>query len=167
MKRFYNILIRKLVTHVTSIYWRSKYGFLVEKYSLKSDLFFRGKNIEVYGDGSFAVGTHSYCGNNCAFQLEEGYKISIGSNCAISHNVRIYTSNRNVHYFFTQEGKEHDKADVTIGDHVWIGANVFIREGVTIGSDVVIGANSVVTRNVPSASVACGVPAKVIRNYNI
>ena len=113
------------------------------------------------------MGENSYCGNNCAFQLAEGLKIEIGSNCSISHNVRIYTSNRNVHYFFTQEGNEHNKMDVTIGNHVWIGANVFIKEGIIIGNDVVIGANSVVTKDIPSGSVACGAPAKIIRSFNL
>ncbi len=34
--------------------------------------------------------------------------------------------------------------------------------GVSIGDDTIIGAGSVVTRDVPSASVAAGNPAKVI-----
>lgn len=34
--------------------------------------------------------------------------------------------------------------------------------GVTIGSNVVIGAGAIVTRDIPSNSVAVGVPAKVI-----
>lgn len=35
--------------------------------------------------------------------------------------------------------------------------------GITIGSDVVIGAGSVVTKNIPSNTVAAGNPAKVIK----
>lgn len=51
----------------------------------------------------------------------------------------------------------------TIGDRVWIGANVTILKGVTIGDDAVIGAGSVVTKNIPSQAIAVGNPAKVIR----
>ena len=35
--------------------------------------------------------------------------------------------------------------------------------GITIGDNVVIGAGSVVTRDIPSDSVACGSPCRVIR----
>lgn len=43
-----------------------------------------------------------------------------------------------------------------------IGVNAIIMPGVTIGSNVVIGCGSVVTRDIPSNSVAVGVPAKPI-----
>lgn len=52
---------------------------------------------------------------------------------------------------------------IEIGKHVWIGANVTILPGITIGDYAVIGANAVVTSDIPSYSVAVGVPAKVIR----
>lgn len=37
-----------------------------------------------------------------------------------------------------------------------------ILKGVTIGDNVFIGANSVVTKNIPSNSIAVGSPARVI-----
>lgn len=48
----------------------------------------------------------------------------------------------------------------------WIGANVFILPNVTIGRHSVIGANSVVTRDIPAYSVAVGVPARVMKQYD-
>jgi acetyltransferase-like isoleucine patch superfamily enzyme len=54
-------------------------------------------------------------------------------------------------------------APVKIGRRVWCGVNVTILGGVTIGDDVVIGAGSVVVRDIPSNSIAAGVPARVIR----
>ena len=48
-----------------------------------------------------------------------------------------------------------------IGKRVWVGANVTILPGVVIGENTVIGAGSVVTKELPSNSVAAGVPAKV------
>lgn len=52
---------------------------------------------------------------------------------------------------------------ITIGNNVWTGINVTILAGVHIGDNVVIGAGSVVTSDIPSNSVAVGVPAKVIK----
>lgn len=39
---------------------------------------------------------------------------------------------------------------MTIGDHVWIGANVTILKGVTIGENSVIASGSIVTKDVPA-----------------
>ncbi|MBD3337951.1 MAG: acyltransferase [Candidatus Lokiarchaeota archaeon] len=54
---------------------------------------------------------------------------------------------------------------VSIGDETWIGENVSII-GANIGKHCVIGANSVVTKDIPDYSIAVGVPAKVIKQYN-
>lgn len=53
-------------------------------------------------------------------------------------------------------------ANVIIGNRVFIGAAVIILPGVTIGNDVVIGSGSLVSKDIPSNSLAVGSPAKVI-----
>lgn len=55
------------------------------------------------------------------------------------------------------------KGAVTIGDNVWIGDKATILSGVTIGNGAVIAANAVVTKDVPSYSVAGGNPARIIK----
>jgi maltose O-acetyltransferase len=52
---------------------------------------------------------------------------------------------------------------IKIGNRVWCGLNVTVLAGVTIGDDVVLGAGSVVCRDIPSGSIAAGVPAKIIK----
>lgn len=54
---------------------------------------------------------------------------------------------------------------VKIGNNVWLGENVTILKGVTIGDNVIIGIGSVVTKDIPSNSVAVGIPAKVVGTY--
>lgn len=49
-----------------------------------------------------------------------------------------------------------------IGNRVEIGAGAKILGGITIGDDVIIGANAVVLDDVPSNSLAVGVPARII-----
>jgi serine O-acetyltransferase len=48
-----------------------------------------------------------------------------------------------------------------IGDRVDIGAGAKVLGSIRIGDDVAIGANAVVITDVPSNSIAVGVPAKV------
>lgn len=57
-------------------------------------------------------------------------------------------------------------AQITIEDDCWIGANVVITAGVTIGKHSVVAGGAVVTKNIPSFSVAVGNPARVIKQYN-
>ena len=54
-------------------------------------------------------------------------------------------------------------SEITIGDDVWLGANVTILPDITIGDNVVIGAGAVVSKDIPDNSLAVGVPARVIR----
>ena len=52
---------------------------------------------------------------------------------------------------------------ITVGNNVWFGGNVCVMPGVTIGDNCVIGAGSVVTKDIPSDSVAVGNPCKVLK----
>ena len=51
----------------------------------------------------------------------------------------------------------------TIEDRVDVGCGVAILGNVTVGHDSMIGANAVVLKDVPSFSVAAGVPARVVK----
>jgi serine O-acetyltransferase len=55
-----------------------------------------------------------------------------------------------------------ERGSPVIGNRVDIGAGAKILGEIVIGDDVSIGANAVVIRDVPSYSVAVGVPAKII-----
>lgn len=55
---------------------------------------------------------------------------------------------------------------IKIGNNVWLGENVTILKNVTIGDNVIIGIGSIVTKDIPSNSIAVGSPAKVICTYD-
>lgn len=55
---------------------------------------------------------------------------------------------------------------VVIGDYSWLGERVMVLKGVSIGAHSVIGAGSIVTRDVPSYSLAVGSPARVVKHYD-
>lgn len=63
--------------------------------------------------------------------------------------------------------RKYFTSPVIIEDNVWIGESVSILPGVTIGKCSIIGANSVVTKNIPAYSIAVGIPAKAIKQFNI
>jgi acetyltransferase-like isoleucine patch superfamily enzyme len=56
-----------------------------------------------------------------------------------------------------------ETAPVRIGRNVWVSVLTTILHGVTIGENSVIGANSVVSRDIPPNCLACGSPAKPVR----
>jgi acetyltransferase-like isoleucine patch superfamily enzyme len=112
----------------------------------------------VMGDYS-NIGAYSYIG--CSGL------VSIGNNVMMGQRVTIQGEN---HEFtdtscpICEQGVV--RAPVVIGDNCWISSCVTILAGVHIGSGSVIGAGAVVVDDIPSNSVAVGVPAKVIRSRN-
>lgn len=111
-------------------------------------------------------------GNDCligaGFCALAGEDITIGNNCAIASNVCIVSENHGINP--TCELPYGDQklriAPVKIGDGCWIGEKATILPGVTIGEKSVIGAGAVVTKSVPSYSIAVGNPAKVIKEFD-
>ena len=88
--------------------------------------------------------------------------IIIGDRVSIGPSVLLITdsspnNSRLIKLFPLISGK------VFINDDVWLGAGVIILPNVTIGKCCVIASGSVVTKDIPSYSVAAGIPAKVIR----
>jgi acetyltransferase-like isoleucine patch superfamily enzyme len=65
------------------------------------------------------------------------------------------------------EGNPYKFSDVEIKDNVWIPWNVTILPSVTIEKDVIVGAGSVVTKSLPRAVFAAGVPAKIIKEQTV
>lgn len=142
-----------------------------KKYSIHPTFKFGGLGNVFYGDGEIEIGENSYA-NQLWIQISKGAKVSIGQNCRIAHNVRIYTESvvpdQDLDFDPWGENKGLIKSgNVIIGNGVWIGANVFINPGITIGNNAVVGANSVVTSNIPPFAIYGGVPAKLIRQKKI
>lgn len=58
---------------------------------------------------------------------------------------------------------EAGAAGAVIGDGAYLGAGAAIIGAVTVGARARVGANAVVTRDVPPAATAIGIPARAIR----
>ncbi len=74
----------------------------------------------------------------------------VGRHCLISQQV-------------TLGGRSGIEGAPVIGDYVRIGAGAKILGNIHIGDFAVIGANAVVLKDVPSATVVAGVPARELR----
>jgi acetyltransferase-like isoleucine patch superfamily enzyme len=95
-------------------------------------------------------------------------RVMIGRNVLISDRVFIGDSE---HGFARtdlpiKEQYMRSRGPVEIGDGSWIGIDVCILSNVRIGRNCVIGAGSVVTADIPSFSIAVGVPARIVRQIS-
>ena len=94
---------------------------------------------------------------NSGCWLDCAVSITIGKDACISNEVIIRDNDAHM-----IDGNM-SKAEIVIGDHVWVGARSIILKGVTIGNGAIIAAGSVVTHDVPENVLVGGVPAKIIR----
>ncbi len=102
-----------------------------------------------------------------------GMDIDISSVISLSAKLdRTYPSGihigRETYIAFGAAVLSHDmcrrlRTDTYIGHQCFIGARSIILPGVTIGDGSIVAAGSVVTKDVPSACIVAGNPAKVIR----
>lgn len=104
-----------------------------------------GTNI-ILGDAFYAnhnVTIHDYA------------PVRFGNACLVGPNTLLTTQTLNDQF-----------ANITIGNHVWIGGNVIIYGGVEIGDNTIIGAGSIVTESIPANMIAFGQPCLPIKQNN-
>lgn len=115
--------------------------------------------------GEPVIGPGTWIG---AFTVIDGSGgLTIGSGCDISSGVHVYTHSSARRCVSGRRYPEVDRAPVTIGDRVFVGANAVVLMGVTIGDEAVIGAGAVVTGDVPARTVVTGVPARPVARVDL
>ncbi|AOF49661.1 maltose acetyltransferase domain-containing protein [Tetragenococcus halophilus] len=113
---------------------------------------------------NISVGENFYANYDCV--LLDICPITIGDNCMLAPNVKLYTASHPLHPIKRKSGLEDGKP-ITIGNDVWIGGGSVIIPGVTLGDNVVVGAGSVVTKSYSDNVVIAGNPAKVIKTIEL
>ena len=119
---------------------------------LRKDWVIIWDNCEIYRDVNFG---------------SEPWLIEIGNNVRIVNGVTLTTHDGGMRVL-TNMGKIPDNSGkfwkIKIGNNVHIGINSIIMPGITIGDNVIIWAGSIVTKDIPSNSVAVWIPCKVIKS---
>lgn len=127
--------------------------------------------LAVYGSGSKAnitIGNNCYIGFCFSALASVEANIEIGDNVLFASNVLVTNENHGINPESTTPYMDQKLSaqDVKIGNGCWIGEKVSILSGVTIGEKCIIGAGSIVTKSIPSYSIAVGNPARIIKQYN-
>jgi acetyltransferase-like isoleucine patch superfamily enzyme len=118
-----------------------------------------GTSLTALSGALLTVGERSFISGGCTIAASR--HVSIGAESMIAELVSIRDHDHDPTY--PPRTGHTLQGDVHIGARVWLGAKVTVIRGVVIGDDTVIGANALVNRALPSAALAVGVPAIVVR----
>ena len=121
-----------------------------------------GVRIQTAKGGSVRIGPGVTIQPDCQVSAHVG-DIQFGAHVQVARHCAFYAYNHG----FEMGQRIIDqpltsKGPIVIGDDAWLGYGVIVLDGVSIGEGAVIGAGSVVTRDVPSQTIAVGNPAKVV-----
>jgi acetyltransferase-like isoleucine patch superfamily enzyme len=137
---------------------------------------FEGNNI-LYSHstiGKTKIGKYSYLsddtnvgnlsiGRFCS--IGPGFKCGFGAHPTnfVSTSPVFFSTRKQCGTTFADRNYFEEHVLTTVGHDVWIGANVFLKDGTTINHGAIVAAGAVVTNDVPAYAIVGGVPAKMIR----
>ncbi len=160
----------------------------IDRHAARGGFFVRhpveGEVLEALDDGRLTIGEGTLLEPGCWLTLGPHARIEIGEGCFLNRNTMIAAYERVTigdHTMFANGCFVGDashrfddpdtpitwqgftsKGPVEIGDNCWFGVNCVVTSDVRVGHRCVVGANSVVNRDLPTRTIAAGVPAKQI-----
>ncbi len=117
--------------------------------------------IDVQYGGELSIGENVRL-NGCNISVHSGVKI--GNNCRIGTHCIIMDSD---HHDISNRLIKAEPKPIVIEDDVWLATRTMVLKGVKIGKGAVIASGAVVTKDIPSYTLAAGVPAKVVKQIPI
>ena len=117
------------------------------------------KYIAMFRGVKFNSLTTTWIGQGVILDNKCPHLINIGKNVTIANGAKIICHFQPPHGFEKYLYVYQEKP-VSIGSTVYIGCGSIILPGCVIGDYVIIGAGSVVTKDIPSGSIAYGNPAR-------
>ena len=125
---------------------------------------YRGR-ITLGLDCAISMGEKFYSGWDLQITTAEGADVTFGDDVLIANACRIRADDSHPIYDGVTGERINPSRSIAVGNHVWIGQEVFMMPGSSIADGCVIGARSVVTKSrpVPPYTLALGSPATVQR----
>lgn len=112
------------------------------------------------------VGKNVFIGDFVRVDLQHAHMIYIGDYAHITSDCRLLCHQRDLRNYRVGDNAAlcgYKTGEIHIGKGVMIGMRSMIMPGVTIGDGAVVGANSLVTKSIPSYTIATGMPARVVK----
>lgn len=128
-----------------------------------SDGLFLETEFHIEDDNNvISVGEHAcFCGKTQLASIE-GTTIEIGRDCLFSSNIQFRTGDSHSIIDKVTEQRINSSTGITIGNHVWIGANVICLKGVYVAPDCVIGSAALLNKKYEEPGcIIAGVPASI------
>ena len=168
-------------------YWRFFSWRVRNRHVVTEGFVFLGKNVELYarkGYGRLVIGRWVHLGNGNSLRCHEG-NLRVGDKCVfgkdntvncfldIEFGARTIVADwvyvcdfDHVYSDITVPIKDQGivKSPVRVGPDCWLGVKSSVLRGVSVGAGSVVAAHALVNRDVPTMSVAGGVPARVLKD---
>lgn len=121
-------------------------------------------NVEIGRGGCNGPNSNVTIGNGVGIfegvVINPSEEVTIGDDVGIGAECLLWTHGAWLSPF---DGFPSSFKSVSIGSHVWFPARSILLPGCSIGDNCVIGTGSVVTKDIPSGSLAMGSPCKVVK----
>ena len=128
---------------------------------------FPGLRMEALNNGSIVIGSNTVIEQNVHI-ISMDSELVIGDDVTLAPNVFITNVNHNyqdIEKSVMDQGYNIKKT--IIGKGCFIGYGAAIQAGTILGKHCVVGSNSVVKGSFPDNCVIAGVPARIIKQYNL
>lgn len=115
------------------------------------------------GENAIAtIGANFFANQN--FQMFSSTNMIVGDDVLIGWDVQLRDSDGHKIYKMGQTQQMNSSVPVSIGNHVWIGANAKVLKGVNVPNGSIVAMGSIVTSSVKeSYTIVAGIPAKVVK----
>ncbi|WP_128331405.1 acyltransferase [Apibacter sp. HY039] len=114
--------------------------------------------------GKIIIGSHSTFEDILIASTEPNSEIIIGKDCMFSHGIEIRTGDSHSIYDINTNKRINYAKNISIGDHVWAGANSTFLKGSKVSSNSIVGIKSLVTQQfVENNVIIGGIPGKIIK----
>ena len=127
-----------------------------------------------------SIGDNSFIAADCTLHgpLQIGNEVAINHHCILDGGrmgIKLHDQVRLAaycHLYAFDHGMQLEQPiyqqavrsqGIEIGQDVWLGAHVGVKDGVTIHAPAVVGMHSMVTKKIEPAAIVAGNPAKFIR----